>query len=43
MSCEIAIRETAPADLAAIVEAHKRGFDKQAPTGALNRPEYWRE
>lgn len=44
MSANIAIRATVPADLAAIVEAHKRGCDREAePTGALNRPEHWRE
>lgn len=42
MSAHIAIRPTAPADLATIVEVHKRGCDKQAGlTGALNRPEQW--
>lgn len=42
MSGKIVIRPTAPADLAAIVEVHKRGCDKQAGlTGALNRPGQW--
>lgn len=42
MSGEIVIRATAPAALATIIEAHKRGCDREnEPTGALNRPEQW--
>ena len=41
MSGEIVIRETVPADLAAIVEVHKKGFgyDKEAGLTAELRSE----
>lgn len=44
MSAHIAIRATAPADLAALIEAHKRGCDRETePTAALNRSGHWPE